>query len=110
MIAIAAVVALVIGVIAGAGAAATVVALDNNGTPVADQPSTPVGTGTDPKIRTGSVSAVAATLLPSVVQLKVQGADGSDATGSGFVIDNSGHILTNNHVVAPRRPAARSRS
>ncbi|WP_405068653.1 trypsin-like peptidase domain-containing protein [Kribbella sp. NBC_01510] len=100
VITIAAVVALVIGVIAGAGAAATVVTLDNHGTPVADQPNTPVGTGTDPKIRTGSVSAVAATLLPSVVQLKVQGADGSDATGSGFVIDNLGHILTNNHVVA----------
>jgi putative serine protease PepD len=60
----------------------------------------PVGTGADPKIRTGSVSAVAATLLPSVVQLKVEGADNSDATGSGFVIDNAGHILTNNHVVA----------
>jgi len=95
---IAAVVALVIGVIAGAGAAATVVALDGN--PVADQPNPPVGTGADPKIRSGSVSAVAATLLPSVVQLKVQGSDNTDATGSGFVIDNVGHILTNNHVVA----------
>jgi putative serine protease PepD len=46
------------------------------------------------------VSAVAQTLLPSVVQLKVEGADDSNATGSGFVIDGSGHILTNNHVVA----------
>jgi putative serine protease PepD len=97
---IAAVVALVIGVIAGAGAAATVVTLNNHGTPVSEQPNTPVGTGANPKIRTGSVSAVAATLLPSVVQLKVEGADNSDATGSGFVIDNAGHILTNNHVVA----------
>ncbi|HET6989341.1 MAG TPA: trypsin-like peptidase domain-containing protein [Kribbella sp.] len=97
---IAAVVALVIGVIAGAGAAATVVALDNNnGGPVAEQPSPPVGNGANPKIRSGSVSAVAATLLPSVVQLKVEGEDNSDATGSGFVIDNLGHILTNNHVV-----------
>lgn len=101
VITIAAVVALVIGVIAGAGAAATVVAVDRHGgDPVAAQPSVPVGTGADPKIRTGSVSAVAATLLPSVVQLKVEGEDNSDATGSGFVIDNAGHILTNNHVVA----------
>ena len=100
VVVIAAVVALVIGVIAGAGAAATVVALDHNSTPVADQPNVPVGTGANPKIRSGSVSAVAATLLPSVVQLKVEGADNSDATGSGFVIDNAGHILTNNHVVA----------
>ncbi len=96
---IAAVVALVIGLLAGAGAAVTVVALDDN-RPVAEQPGPPVGTGADPKIRSGSVSAVAATLLPSVVQLKVEGADNTNATGSGFVIDNVGHILTNNHVVA----------
>jgi len=99
VIAIAAVVALVIGLLAGAGAAVTVVALDDN-RPVAEQPGPPVGTGADPKIRSGSVSAVAATLLPSVVQLKVEGADNTNATGSGFVIDNAGHILTNNHVVA----------
>ncbi len=59
-----------------------------------------IGVGTDPKIRTGSVSAVAATLLPSVVQLNVEGEDNSAATGSGFAIDAAGHILTNNHVVA----------
>ena len=100
VVAIAAAVALVIGVIAGAGAAVTVVALNDDSTPVAEQPNPPVGTGTDPKIRTGSVSAVASTLLPSVVQLRVEGADDSNATGSGFVIDNVGHILTNNHVVA----------
>ncbi len=100
VVAIAALVALVIGVIAGAGAATAVVALDGNNGPITDQPSPPVGNGADPKIRTGSVSAVAATLLPSVVQLKVEGSDNSDATGSGFVIDNLGHILTNNHVVA----------
>jgi putative serine protease PepD len=99
IIAIAAAVALVIGVLAGAGAALGVVAIDNN-RPVAEQPGPPVGTGADPKIRSGSVSAVAATLLPSVVQLKVEGSDNSNATGSGFVIDNSGHILTNNHVVS----------
>ncbi|MEV5964183.1 trypsin-like peptidase domain-containing protein [Kribbella sp. NPDC051952] len=98
---IAGVVALVIGVIAGAGAAATVVAVNRStGDPITAQPTVPVGNGTDPKIKTGSVSAVAATLLPSVVQLKVEGADNSDATGSGFAIDNAGHILTNNHVVA----------
>ncbi|GAA1588669.1 hypothetical protein GCM10009804_50970 [Kribbella hippodromi] len=100
VVAIAALVALVIGVLAGAGAATAVVALGGNNPPVTEQPDPPVGNGADPKIRTGSVSAVAAALLPSVVQLKVQGSDNSDATGSGFVIDNVGHILTNNHVVA----------
>jgi putative serine protease PepD len=100
LITIAAVVALVVGVIAGASAAGIVVAVDHPGGP-ADDPSGPaIGVGTDPKIRSGSVSAVAATLLPSVVQLKVEGADDSTATGSGFVIDDLGHILTNNHVVA----------
>jgi putative serine protease PepD len=34
-----------------------------------------------------------------VVQLKVDGDEGR-GTGSGFVIDGSGHILTNNHVVS----------
>jgi putative serine protease PepD len=99
IIVIAAVVALIVGLLAGAGAAVGVVALDAN-RPIAEQPGPPVGTGTDPKIRTGSVSAVAAALLPSVVQLKVEGGDNTNATGSGFVIDNAGHILTNNHVVS----------
>ncbi|WP_329002540.1 trypsin-like peptidase domain-containing protein [Kribbella sp. NBC_00709] len=101
IVTIAGLVALIIGVLAGAGAATIVVALGGgSNAPIANQPNPPVGTGADPKIRTGSVSAVAAALLPSVVQLRVDGADNSEATGSGFVIDNLGHILTNNHVVA----------
>lgn len=97
IISLAAVVALLVGLVAGGGAAVAVVALDNNSV---DDSGPEIGTGADPKIKTGSVSAVAQTLLPSVVQLRVEGADDSNATGSGFVIDNSGHILTNNHVVA----------
>ncbi|MEU8029556.1 trypsin-like peptidase domain-containing protein [Streptomyces sp. NPDC049099] len=48
----------------------------------------------------GSVAAIAALALPSVVTLHVTGTDQSD-TGTGFVLDAQGHILTNNHVVAP---------
>ena len=37
--------------------------------------------------------------------LRVQGADG-DGTGSGWVYDDHGHIVTNNHVVAGAQPRA----
>ncbi|MBT2402995.1 MULTISPECIES: S1C family serine protease [unclassified Streptomyces] len=46
-----------------------------------------------------SVAGIAATALPGVVTLHVSGG-GSSATGTGFVLDPQGHILTNNHVVA----------
>lgn len=95
VIALAAVVALLVGLIGGAAAALAVVALDDN---VAVEPPA-IGNGAAPRLRTGSVSAVAASLLPSVVQLKVQGGE-DGATGSGFVIDGEGHVLTNNHVVS----------
>ena len=52
----------------------------------------------------GSIAAVADKLLPSTVQILAQGgADGQSgggATGSGFVFDDNGHVITNNHVVA----------
>ena len=52
----------------------------------------------------GSVAAVAKKLLPSTVQIQANGgADGSTqggATGSGFVLDDKDHVITNNHVVA----------
>ncbi|MFF1926068.1 S1C family serine protease [Streptomyces sp. NPDC058221] len=47
-----------------------------------------------------SVAGIAASALPSVVTLHVSGATES-GTGTGFVLDDQGHILTNNHVVAP---------
>ncbi len=53
------------------------------------------------KADNGSVAAVAQTLLPSTVQIVAEydGQTGG-ATGSGFVLDRQGHIVTNNHVVA----------
>ncbi|MFF9280628.1 S1C family serine protease [Streptomyces griseosporeus] len=47
-----------------------------------------------------SVAGIAARALPSVVTLHVTGAE-SAGTGTGFVLDTRGHILTNNHVVEP---------
>ncbi|WP_371653758.1 MULTISPECIES: trypsin-like peptidase domain-containing protein [unclassified Streptomyces] len=48
----------------------------------------------------GTVAAVAAKALPSVVTIEAQGGDGEGGTGTGFVYDREGHIVTNNHVVA----------
>lgn len=47
-----------------------------------------------------SVAGIAARALPSVVTLHVRGA-GEEDTGTGFVLDTRGHILTNNHVIKP---------
>ncbi|MFF3324705.1 trypsin-like peptidase domain-containing protein [Streptomyces sp. NPDC002889] len=47
-----------------------------------------------------SVAGIAASALPSVVTLHVSGG-GEQGTGTGFVLDRQGHILTNNHVVDP---------
>ncbi|MCH5672814.1 trypsin-like peptidase domain-containing protein [Streptomyces gilvus] len=47
-----------------------------------------------------SVAGIAARALPSVVTLHVTGVEES-GTGTGFVLDDLGHILTNNHVVEP---------
>ncbi|MFF3851328.1 S1C family serine protease [Streptomyces sp. NPDC002328] len=47
-----------------------------------------------------SVAGIAARALPSVVTLHVSGS-GESGTGTGFVLDTRGHILTNEHVVEP---------
>lgn len=45
-----------------------------------------------------SVAGIAAGALPGVVTIHVSGS-GSSGTGTGFVLDPRGNILTNNHVV-----------
>ncbi|GIG28619.1 S1C family serine protease [Cellulomonas marina] len=57
------------------------------------------GGTTTPAPVAGSVAAIAADVLPSVVSLEVRTASGA-ATGSGFVLRADGYVLTNNHVVA----------
>ena len=54
----------------------------------------------DIKRASGTVAAVAGKSLPSVVTIEAQGGNGEGGTGTGFVYDKEGHILTNNHVVA----------
>lgn len=52
-------------------------------------------------VENGSIAAVAQELLPSTVQIVADlGGQSDGATGSGFVLDTEGHIVTNNHVVA----------
>ena len=46
----------------------------------------------------GSVAEIAQRVLPSVVSIETRSSDGG-SSGSGFVIDGSGYILTNNHVI-----------
>lgn len=98
LVAAVAVAALVAG---GVGGALGFWAADNNDS--GSSGSTTVaasGTPQDLKRDPGTVAGVAAKALPSVVTIDAQGGDGEGGTGTGFVYDKEGHILTNNHVVA----------
>ncbi|SFY38378.1 trypsin-like peptidase domain-containing protein [Streptomyces atratus] len=69
---------------------------DTSGSTTVSAPANPQ----DLKRDSGTVAGVAAKALPSVVTIDAQGGDGEGGTGTGFVYDKEGHILTNNHVVA----------
>nr|WP_202447383.1 trypsin-like peptidase domain-containing protein [Streptomyces sp. SID5468] len=68
-----------------------------------DNGSTTVSSSVSPKDLNRaptSVAGIANKALPSVVTIQASGSQES-GTGTGFVYDTQGHILTNNHVVAP---------
>ncbi|MET9910438.1 trypsin-like peptidase domain-containing protein [Streptomyces sp. NPDC006476] len=48
----------------------------------------------------GTVAGVAARAVPSTVTIEAESTNGEGGTGTGFVFDTQGHIVTNNHVVA----------
>ncbi|MFF4787284.1 S1C family serine protease [Streptomyces griseorubiginosus] len=48
----------------------------------------------------GTVAGVAQRALPSTVTIEAESTNGEGGTGTGFVFDKQGHIVTNNHVVA----------
>ena len=99
--------ALVIGGLGGLAGAAGFSALDylhgGGATTAASSPSgrstSTVSTQSVAPAPAGSVEAVANKVLPSVVQINVQGAQAS-GSGSGIIISSDGEILTNNHVVS----------
>ncbi|MFE4211880.1 S1C family serine protease [Streptomyces sp. NPDC056844] len=98
LVAAVAVAALVAG---GVGGALGYWAADSNDS--GSSGSTTVAASNSPKDfkrDAGTVAGVAASALPSVVTIDAQSGDGEGGTGTGFVYDKEGHILTNNHVVA----------
>ncbi|WP_336922998.1 S1C family serine protease [Aquipuribacter sp. SD81] len=71
-----------------------------SGTDTGDATGSGFGAGAaEPLADPAAVSEVAARVLPSVVSIRVANGSG-EGTGSGFVIDAEGLILTNNHVIA----------
>jgi S1-C subfamily serine protease len=82
----------VIAVSAGTGGVAGYVAgRDEGGTVAAAPPA--AGVPSD-------LVGAAARALPGVVSVQVDAGSGGTSSGSGFVLDDRGHIVTNNHVVA----------
>ena len=94
--------ALVLGVVGGAGGALLVDRLTDDTPGLVSGGLEDVDTVSTAPLPAdnGSIAAVAQQLLPSTVQIAAdyEGEKGG-ATGSGFVLDRQGHIITNNHVV-----------
>ena len=97
-------VALVAAILASGGTWAAT-QLDEGTQPSSTASSSSLGRGTDqgPVVQADAQNpnwtATAAAVAPSVVSITVR-AGSSGAQGSGVIIDDKGHILTNNHVVA----------
>ena len=91
--------ALLLGGAAGVGGAAWYDAWQGDDATTAVDSSGPITASNAAAPASGSVEKVASTVLPSVVKINVSGNQGS-GSGSGIVLDEEGHILTNNHVVA----------
>ncbi|HSS68087.1 MAG TPA: trypsin-like peptidase domain-containing protein [Nocardioidaceae bacterium] len=99
--------ALVIGLIGGAVGAAVVVGADDNPSATSTTVSVPVITSSGPVAggsKANPVVTVADKVLPSVVSIDVRGKS-EEVTGSGFVYDAQGRVITNNHVIEPAAKA-----
>ena len=95
--------ALVVGLIGGTMGGVLVTAISDDGVTTPGEVFDEDNTAAPPlKPENGSVAAVADALLPSTVQILTRGGSGrgGSGTGSGFVMDRRGHVITNNHVVS----------
>ncbi|MGG5258188.1 S1C family serine protease [Phycicoccus avicenniae] len=98
-------VAVLAAVLSSGGTVAATRLLDDTQSPSSASSSTQLGRGTDSApVQQASASApnwtaTAGAVSPSVVAITAE-VSGGTAQGSGVIIDDSGHVVTNNHVVA----------
>ncbi|MFE2581195.1 S1C family serine protease [Streptomyces sp. NPDC059378] len=80
----------------GGGLGYTLAKNDDNGSTTVSSSTSGGAVKRDP----GTIAAVASKALPSTVTIEAESTNGEGGTGTGFVFDTQGHIVTNNHVVA----------
>ncbi|MDQ1687552.1 MAG: putative serine protease PepD [Frankiaceae bacterium] len=98
-----------LGVVAGVAAVSALLAailggfvgarLHGDSKPTNSSASLGTSNGTVIERAPGSIASIAGKVLPSVVSIKVVSSQGS-GTGSGWVVNGEGYLITNNHVIA----------
>jgi len=93
-------VALVVGALLGgtAGGAFAIWNLSSRGL-VTPGVSTPATITVNSPLQASEITAVASSAMPSVVTIQVAGAAGG-GSGSGVIVSEAGHVMTNAHVVS----------